>query len=489
MPDDGRPREAALYLLPVVVGNLIPFFTLPLFTRALSASDYGLIALAQAFATAAGGLANFGLNTVYDRNFFKHRDPPKAAALLYSCAGFVAAAMLLAGAATALFRRQVSIALFGSAAFGGLALWALASTATLKVETFFYSRLRNSGCAAEFALFTIAESCLDALLGVGLVFVLRSGPSGLLIGPFLSGLAVTLFMASRALRRLPFAWDRAVFLEALALAAPLVPLTFAGILSTQVDKVLIGRLKSLEGAGLYGIAQRIAMVGFGYMTALSNVYFPRIYRMMFDRDIAGAGEIGRYLTPYFAASLAGPLLIALFADELLRLLTPPPFHPAADLASILCLYYGIQFFGKTPQMMFRGRTGLVSMTGFLNLPLTLAFGLPLILLWGARGAALGLAAAGAAQMGIVFALSQRCYPIGWEYRKILPLLAYFFAAVGLVFPLRAWLPPAFAFACKLGLAAGFGMLAYRLGALPSGPVFREIPGLRKRLLGKICRAP
>ncbi|MFA6091801.1 MAG: oligosaccharide flippase family protein [Elusimicrobiota bacterium] len=474
-----RLRNVSLYLIPVVIGNIIPFFTLPLFTRALSAADYGLLALAQAFATSVAGFANFGLNTVYDRSFHQYREPSKAAALLYSCVGFVALLLLLCTAVTAVFHRPISMLVFGSTAYGGLALWGLASLGVLKLETFFYARLRNSEHASEFAFFTILESCLDALFGITLVVILRKGPAGLLIGPLMSGIIVTIVMSARTLRRLPFALDRSVFLHTLALSAPLVPLMFAGILSSQLDKYLVGRMNSLEGAGLYGIGQRIAMVGFSYMTALSNVFFPRIYRMMFDKDLEAADDIGRYLTPFFVFSLAAPLCIALFSEELLKILTPPSYHPAAELVSILCLYYGLQFFGKTPQIMYRGKGGLLSVLGFLNLPLNLLFGLPLVLLWGARGAALALLAAGAIQMTIFFILSQRSYPIGWEYRKIGPLLAYFFAAVAITFPLHTLLTTAPYFLCKLALAGGFFALAHVQDALPPTPLREMLSRLPK----------
>ena len=65
-------KNGLLYLLPIIFSSLIPFLTLPIFTRILSTADYGVLALAQAYAMFATGLANFGMLIGFERNFFQY---------------------------------------------------------------------------------------------------------------------------------------------------------------------------------------------------------------------------------------------------------------------------------------------------------------------------------------------------------------------------------------------------------------------------------
>ena len=58
-------KNSFVYLIPVIVGNLIPLITLPIFTRVLTREDYGVLALAQVYAIFMTGLANFGLTVGY----------------------------------------------------------------------------------------------------------------------------------------------------------------------------------------------------------------------------------------------------------------------------------------------------------------------------------------------------------------------------------------------------------------------------------------
>lgn len=61
-------KSVFIYLLPVI-SSILPFISLPIFTRILSKEDYGLLALAQVYAIFICGLANFGTTAAYDRNF------------------------------------------------------------------------------------------------------------------------------------------------------------------------------------------------------------------------------------------------------------------------------------------------------------------------------------------------------------------------------------------------------------------------------------
>src|SRR6266513_2138884 len=82
-------RNSFIYFLPTLIGTALPIVTLPIFTRILTTEDYGALALANAYAAFASGLANFGLVVGYERNFFEHRAERERAALLYSTIAFV----------------------------------------------------------------------------------------------------------------------------------------------------------------------------------------------------------------------------------------------------------------------------------------------------------------------------------------------------------------------------------------------------------------
>ena len=65
-------KNTIIYTLPLVITSILPLVTLPIFTRILTPNDYGNLGLAMVYASVAGGLSNFGMSLVFDRNYFQY---------------------------------------------------------------------------------------------------------------------------------------------------------------------------------------------------------------------------------------------------------------------------------------------------------------------------------------------------------------------------------------------------------------------------------
>src|SRR4051794_3995303 len=86
----GRPVQDTLtYLLPVIVGNVVPLIPLPVITRQVAPAEYGTWALCTVYAVFVTSLANFGLPLSVERNMFEQPTPEARGRLLYSTLAFV----------------------------------------------------------------------------------------------------------------------------------------------------------------------------------------------------------------------------------------------------------------------------------------------------------------------------------------------------------------------------------------------------------------
>ena len=296
-----KPQQvtnASLYLLPVVIGNLVPIVTLPVFTRLLSAEDFGAVALANAYAVVVGGIGTVGLPISYDRNYFECRTDRQSAQLLYSVVGFASLSFLLVGLLTWLFQAQIAEHLFGVPGYEQIVVWSFWSTAIVGVKTYYLIYLRNSEQAGAFSAYTIAERLLAAVLTLVLVAWMRAGVMGLVVGQLLASLTILAFLLIRFFRELRPAFDVGLLRDALKIGYPLVPRVVIGVIGKNFDKYLIGQMTSLGGVGLYSIGQRVANIAFTYMTALQNVFGPQIYTRMFSGHPDAGKSIGRDRRPF-----------------------------------------------------------------------------------------------------------------------------------------------------------------------------------------------
>jgi O-antigen/teichoic acid export membrane protein len=297
-------KNSFIYLLPMVIGCILPFITLPIFTRILTKEDYGVLALAQVYAIFVSGLANFGMTAAYDRNYFQYRgDLEESAQLLYSIVLFVVVNFLVLAVLTYLFRRTLAEFIIGSAEHEKILFWAFC--------------FKNSEIAKDFVKYTIVAAFINLIISLFLVAYLRIGVIGLIYAQLCSGFTVFCLLTYRFVEYLPPSLSKSKLKEALQIAYPLTPRIFLGIINTQFDKYMIGLLASVGGVGIYSIGQRISYIIFTYMTAIQNVFTPQVYKRMFDLDERGGESIGKYLTP-FAYVCIFPALLLFFQKSLSR---------------------------------------------------------------------------------------------------------------------------------------------------------------------------
>jgi O-antigen/teichoic acid export membrane protein len=479
-------RNASLYLLPIVIGNLVPLVTLPILTRVLTAEDFGAWALANAYAVVAGGLAAVGLPIAYDRNFFEYAEPRQRSALLYTLVGFSAVSFALCGAATWALRGPITAWLIGDLVYQQVLVWSFASTAVAGLKGFYLAYLRNSEQAGAFSMYTIGERLLSAVLTVLFVAWARMGVVGLVAGQLLATLAVLVVVAVRSLRQLPPSADRHLLADSLSLGLPLMPRILFGVVGSNFDKYLIGQLSSLGGVGIYSIGQRVASIAFTYMTALQNVFGPQVYQRMFSSQEAVRRSIGSYLTPFAYASTVVAFLIAVFSEEILIVLAPPSYRGAIPIVGILALYYAILFFGKIPQITYARKTYLVSALAAMSTVVSVAMGAAGIWMAGTIGAAWGALGAGVVMTTTTFIVGQRCFRIAWESRKLVAIFGLLFGSALLVNVLRAGgAPYGVLLVVKFGAVAGFVWLGVRLGFVTRENLLlvRDLVSPRKAVAG------
>ena len=421
-------KNSFIYLIPVIVGNLIPLVTLPIFTRILSKEDYGVLALAQVYAIFVIGIANFGLTIGYERNFFEYRDQGKAAELLYSTLFFVITLFFLFSIFTYLFKFQLSKWIIGSSDHANLLFWAYCSTGVMSLKVYYLTYFKNMENAKPLVWYTIDESILGVILSLILVVYMKAGVIGLVWGQLFASLVVFSLLALRFRRLLPASFNWPILKESLKLSFPLTPRIFLGVIGNQFDKYMIGLLATVGGVGIYSIGQKVALIVFTCMTAIQNVFSPQVYKRMFDLGAQGGKAVGQYLTPFAYVSISLGLMISLFSEEIIFLLTPKSYHGATDIVIILSMLYGSYFFGKQPQLIFAKKTYMTSLLTMVGIVLNVGINIPFIIKWGTIGAAWGTLIAGLLSCTISFVISQHYYRIQWEYKRLAQIFGIFFIA-------------------------------------------------------------
>jgi len=415
------------YLIPFGFKNFLPLIALPIFTRYISVEEFGLYALVIFYGTFGAGLANLGLSSVFERNFFE-KTPIERKHLLWNILCFVILFFLLIALITLQFNSFIGQSIFKNPNLEKLLLLGLFFQTFKSLNLYFLTYLKNYENAQKFTYLSILESSLSIGIAMGLVVYFSMGLYGFILGQAI-GVLIT-FIMTFFLLFFPFKnkFDIQLIKDQLNLSLPLTPRIFFGVINSQFDRYMLGILSSMGGVGHYDIGQKIANTSFTFMTTVQNIFAPQVYKRLFSKDIVVQKSVGAFLTPFFYLCILYCLTLALFSSELIYILTPKEFHKAAPIVSILSILYGFYFFGKQPQLLIAKKTGLISILSLVSIFLNIVFNVIFIKYYGVIGAAFATLLAGSISTAISFYFGQKYTPIHYE-KSLFVILLYFVAVV------------------------------------------------------------
>jgi O-antigen/teichoic acid export membrane protein len=422
-------RHSAIYGLGGLVSRILAVLLLPLYTAYLHDEDYGAIEVLLAGSAILVTLLRAGISSAFFRYYFDAGDDEGRLLIVRTSFWFTltsATVGLLAGLALA---EPISDALFAEdrtdlvrAAFVGL--WAQMNyeqlTALFRVEE------RSTGFVAASltnVLITVAATVL-------LVVVLEQGALGVLVGNFTGTLVVYATLLAYRREQLGLQFSRSLLRDMNRFGLPLVPSALALWVLNFSDRFFLNGLASTDDVGVYSIAVRIASALMLLLVAFRMAWPAFAYSI--EDDDEARRTYSFVLTYLLFVACWGAVVLGLLSPWLVRLLTSrdeylgasplvaPLAFAAAAYAGYIVVSIGV---GRAKRTQFNW-----VVTGFAA-AVNAALNLILVPRYGTSGAAAATVAAFTVMFVGMTANSQRVFPVPYQWRRVVTLVA---AAVGLV---------------------------------------------------------
>ena len=416
----------AAYTASSVLSKLIAVALLPIYTQYLTPSDYGAAEVVLASVIAISIVVRLGLIEALLR-FYYLPDVDRAAVVR---TGFAALFWATTAAALILlpFARPISEALLDHAdpeliRIGVLGLW------TLTLWEYALTLLRVDERARAYFGLTVLNVLATIPVTVWLVAVQDEGAAGILWGTFGTGVAFLVVQLWRERRRLTFGFESALLRRMIRFGLPTMPAELTLYSLNFIDRILIVRLAGLAEAGLYALAIKFAQ-GINVLARGFQLAFPPLaYSIADDDDARRAYSL---IVTWFAAVLAFAVAgLWLLSRWIVELLAAPEFfeaHEAIGLLSTGVALYALYLV----LVVILGRTGRTE----FNLPATVAgtvvnivLNLILIPSQGIVGAGIALVASYLVVLVLMYLLTQRLFPVPYEWGRLVLLVVVTSATV------------------------------------------------------------
>lgn len=407
-------RDSLIYTIPSLLSRGLSIFLVPLYTRALSPSDYGSFDMLIVFGALVNLTVALEISQGVARFYAAEKDENKKVQyastslwfsfICYSC--FFILTVLFAPVLSPLIvgrADMVSVFRLGMAYISANGMFCL-------VQNQFRWELRSKQYAICSMLVTITTTSLVILLA----YVLKWGLYGLLLG-MLGGALLGCMYGINGLKgsyRWIFKGER--LKEMLLFSLPLVPSGVAVFISNYVDRLMINHFLSLADLGVYGIGFRLSSVVGLVMVGFQSALTPLIYTNYHLSDTPR--QIGVIFRSFLFFAFLMFFCLAGFSKEILRLFTTPKFYGAADVVVFLVpavLLSSMYIFA--PGIGIAKKTHLALLINLIGAMFNACSNYILIPTFGIQGAAI------ATMMGYVFVfflyviLGQSLYPVIYDW--------------------------------------------------------------------------
>jgi O-antigen/teichoic acid export membrane protein len=413
-------KHSAVYAFGNFLQRAIGFFLIPVYTRFLAPSDYGVLEILNVTLEVILIFCHFGAGTGLMRTLLYEADSQEEQKIAFATAfWFVALLSGMVLSIACVFSPGISRLAAGSPAFAPwfrlifvAGLLQLNASIVLRV---YRAELRS----VAFTAIQLASFVTGLVLNIFFLAVLNTGLRGVLISGIIS--SAVLFAGSVIFLRDHFrlAFSPRHLRSMLRFGAPFIPTFLTMWILTGADRYFLQHFASSTEVGLYSLGMRFALIlQFAFRTPLEQNW-PAIYYPL-AKQPGGSRELGRIVAYIFAAGAFLALAIGLFSGPAIRIMATPAFYPSYRVVPLLvaAVFLNVLNLCASVGVNVSGRS---EFTSLVTMP---AAALNLLLDWWMvpRYGMMGAAAATAISFGVMvvahFLISQRFYRVEYDWGKI-----------------------------------------------------------------------
>jgi O-antigen/teichoic acid export membrane protein len=406
------------YTLGSVLNNSIPFFLLPIITRYLSPSEYGIVSNYITFVAILNVFVGFSSSSIFSVKYYKLRVVQKQV-YLFNILLILLVSTILVMILVYCFHESLNhytkipsiwVCLAVIQSFGYFL-----NSLTLNIW-----RLKDK--VKFHVIFEFLLSLLNIVISLWLVVWGSCGSDGRLIGIFSSVCIfslISIFIFFRA-NNLKFYYKYAYFLEALKYGIQIIPHVLSNWIKTGLDRIFITIYLGECILGIYAVGYQLGIVLSIVATAFQSAFSPYLFKNL---SILKGLELEKfkvkivlYTYLYLGCILFITIFLILFFSNFIHLLVGEQFVSSLDL---ICWFVassafksGYFIFGN--YLLFEKKTKLLSKISIIISMLHGIILVPFIKYFEVYGAVYALFFTSIITFIIIWYYSNTVYPMPWK---------------------------------------------------------------------------
>lgn len=319
-------RSTLIYGVAGILPTLLGFVLLPIYSRQLSTSEYGIIA---SMGVLSGVLAVFS-NLALDRAAFRFYFDSDNAALRRKLLGtfFIGSiGISVLFFALMLLCKPLLTQAYPEVPFYPYYFFTLITISLSVCEIYIMGYFRIAEKPRAYLFMIFAQLCLQGGLITYFVLLKEQGAFGQSRALLTAALCLLPVYMVVAYKNFSFSFNWNIFKEGVNFSWPFIPTLLIAWILNWSDSVFIAHFCTMNEVGLYSMAYKISMVFFMITGAFSVAYNPVFFKNANQVDFA-EGKRNIYTIIQIASQvfILIAFLLALFSREIVTLLLDAKYH-------------------------------------------------------------------------------------------------------------------------------------------------------------------
>jgi len=446
------------------VGRVLNYLLVPLYTRAFTPSEYGVVTELYAYVSFLVIVLTYGMETAFFNFSKSENDAGKVyhtalLSLLFSSLVFLLLMVCFAGNIASSLQYE---------GHSDYIVWFAAIIGIDAITAIPFARLRLQEKAKYFAFVKLASIVINIALNVLFIKVFPAfglynpqiGVGYIFIANLIASSFTLLLLLPEFKLSLSF-FDSGLLNKMLKYALPLLLAGLAGMVNETMDRILLKHLlpqnaDKLNELGIYGACYKIAMLMTIFIQAYRFAAEPFFFGRAKEKD---AKEVYADVTKYLVIACCIIFLGIMLNIDIVKYFIEERYFPGLKIVPVLLMANMCFGFFVNLSMWYKlsGKTKYGAYLALFGALITLLFLFLLVPKTGYMGAAWATLICYASMMLCSYILSQKYYPVKYDFKKI----SIYFAATALLF----WISITFVNKLSLNLKLPINALLFILFVL------------------------
>ena len=425
-------NQTFIYGLSSIIGRLLNYLLVPLYTRCFSPSDYGVVTEIYAYVAFFTIILTYGMETAFFRFSVKEKNNRNVfsttlISIIFSSTVFVFLMLL---------NSQQIASLIGYSNNQEYIVWFSIILALDSISAIIFAKLRKKNQAVKFALVRIINIAVNIICNIYFILIKGLGIEYIFISNLISSVVMLVCLFPETIR-ISWKFNFSLWNKMLKYSLPLLIAGLAGVINETLDRALLKQLlpnskTALYELGLYGGFYKLAMIVTLFVQTFRYAAEPFFFAQSNNKS---SKKVYASIMEYFVMFMSVVFLLITTYYEFFVNFLGPTFHDERGffVVSILLLaniflgiYYNLSIWYKLTDKTYFG--ALFSLVGAV---ITIVMNLILIPKIGFMGSAITTLACYVVMTITSYFLSKKHYSIPYDLKRLflyfmLMLILYIF---------------------------------------------------------------